>query len=258
MPPKNNRNTRKTRNPRPTNSPIPVRFKVNFTHTTSATQAMSLIVLGFGGESTVGTTLLPTVSTLMLDYQQMYRYARIKRASIEVRAGPSFTEPEGGVILAWVPRESSTAPADYTNSEGMFQVPIILHPEGNQVKNKLTINTNNITGLAGKEGWITTTSLADTGIDEYFTNYGAIFLLSNANFTTTQTMLCSLYVDMEFKTIYDPDVLLRTRKTSSDDLTKEEQLLILKHRNKPLPLIPTDGKSCDKIFSQDCSCPHCR
>jgi len=220
-----------SKNRRPTNSPVPVRFRTNWTHTTSADQAESLIVLGFNAESTIGTKFLTTISTLMLDYQQMYRFCRIKRAVLEVRTGPSFTEPEGGVMLAWIPSEVANAPLDYTYTEGQFQVPVILHAEGNQVKNKITINTSRVSGLVQNDGWITTSGGPDTGIKEYFSNYGAIFLLSNANFTTSQSVLCSLYVDCEFKTIYDPDVLFKAVKgTNFDDLTEEEQLLILRHR----------------------------
>jgi hypothetical protein len=192
-------------------------------------------VLGFAGEATLGTNLLTSISNLMTDFAQMYRYARIKRCTLELRSENGTQPPFGGAVLSWIPRETTAAPTDYTSSEGLFQVPIVLEPTGNQVKNKLTLNTKNITGLVGNEGWITTSSSGDVGIDEYFANYGAIYLLSVQNFNAGDWILCSLYVDMEFKTIYDPDVLLKHKSQTFEDLTEEEQLMILRHRKSSTP-----------------------
>ncbi len=202
---RSNRPSRQSRNNRdPSGAPVTLRCKLPFTHTTTAASANALITLGFDGESTIGSIELHDISDIMASYRDLYRYFRIKRCSMEVRTGPSFTEPEGGVLLSWMPRELSAAPTSYNNTETMFSVPVILHPEGNQLGNKLTLE---VSRLGGMTDWLTTSVLADTGIQEYFTNYGSLWLLTNSNFTVSQSVLCLLYLDMEFKTLHDPDVL---------------------------------------------------
>ncbi len=238
----------RNRSNEPSNTPIKLRLKLPFTHTTTASSANPIITLGFDGESTLGTVELPDISDTMLDFQQLYRYFRINRAILEIRTGPSFTEPEGGAVLCWVPPEISTAPTSYNNVETLFQVPVILHAEGNQLGNKLTLNR---TRLGGLSDWLTTSSLTDTGIVEYFSNMGAIYLLTANALTVSQSIFCLLYLDMEFKTLFDPDLLRANMLKLSDqvdtdlgELSPDEKLMLLRNRRRQkVETTPTKKKT---------------